>query len=95
MTKAEKMIETIEKEGGANKGKNELLKYLGGGRLTARQACLARCYDCMAFGADGRQDCGIETCALYPFMPYSTKPQAKMKRKGNTGVALFGRVAAS
>lgn len=91
MTNAERIIEAIEKNGGTNRGRGELLKYLNGGRLSARQAAVAKCYDCMAYGADGRQDCGIETCALYPLMPYSSKPQAKKPFTGKSKDALFGR----
>ena len=52
------------------KGRKEYLKYKNGGRLTHRQAILARCYDCMGNYIDGRMDCQIPECPLYPFMPY-------------------------
>ena len=52
------------------KGKNELIKHLTGKRLTRGQAILAKCYDCMGGFNDGKQDCEITECSLYPFMPY-------------------------
>lgn len=41
-----------------------------GGRLTQRQAILAKCADCMNNYVDGREDCRITACPLYPWMPY-------------------------
>jgi hypothetical protein len=53
-----------------SRGKTNLLRHLGGKRLTQRQAILAKCCDCMGYWVDGRVDCRIPTCALYRFMPY-------------------------
>ena len=55
------------------RGRKELLKHLSGGRLTQRQAILAKCYDCMGYFTDGKEDCGIPECSLYPFMAYRPK----------------------
>ncbi len=74
MTEASKLIEKV---GGFARGRNEILKHLAGERVTQRQAIIAKCYDCMGFYADGRVDCGIETCALYSYSPYGSKPAAK------------------
>lgn len=52
------------------KGRKELRKYLAGSRLTQRQAILAKCYECSNGYADGKTDCGIKECPLYPSMPY-------------------------
>lgn len=79
MSKASDRIEYIEKVGASAKGRVELINYLSNGRVTARQAILAKCYDCTAYYADGRVDCKVETCPLYPYMPYSSKPAAKRK----------------
>lgn len=54
----------------ASRGKTALVKYLSGGRLTQRQAILAKCCDCMGYHRDGRIDCRVPACPLYPFMPY-------------------------
>lgn len=69
--------EEVEKNGALARGKKELLDHLNGEKLTARQAGLGRCYDCMCYFADGRIDCKVEHCSLYPFMPYSSKPREK------------------
>jgi hypothetical protein len=69
--------EEVEKNGALAKGKAELLSHLNKISLTARQAILAKCYDCMGYFADGRVDCQLTTCSLYPFMQYSSAPRIK------------------
>ena len=52
-------------------GKKEYLAFLDGKRLTMKESILANCYMCMGYYADGKIDCRIFRCALYPFMPYN------------------------
>ncbi len=52
------------------KGKASYIKYLEGGRITAIPAIQCKCYDCMGYYADGRRDCKMPDCSLYPWMPY-------------------------
>lgn len=52
------------------RGASELKKHLSGSRLTARQAIKACCYECMGGYSDGKMDCNIPECPLYPFFPY-------------------------
>lgn len=54
-------------------GLTALRKHLAGKRLTQRQAILAKCCNCMGYYRDGRKDCGMRSCALYPFMPYRSR----------------------
>jgi hypothetical protein len=54
-------------------GKKELERYLGGKKITHRQAVLAKCYECMCGYLDGKLDCGIKDCPNYRFMPYRGK----------------------
>ncbi|MBW2645073.1 MAG: hypothetical protein JRE23_02640 [Deltaproteobacteria bacterium] len=63
--------EDVEKYGLTAQGKRELLKYLAGGKLTRKETMLAACYECMNGYADGKVDCGIESCPMYPYMPFS------------------------
>ena len=35
-----------------------------------KYAILAKCYDCMGGYADGRRNCGVNSCPLYKWMPY-------------------------
>ncbi len=71
MTKSEQMLQDIETNGVAGKGKKEMVRHLEGERLTTRQMIIAKCYDCMGYYSDGRgQDCEIPECSLYPLMPY-------------------------
>lgn len=65
-----KRIEEVDK-GMMARGKNELLSHLSGEDLTARQAILAKCYDCLGYMVDGKEDCKMPLCPLYPFMPYN------------------------
>lgn len=63
-------IAVIEKDGLRAKGKTESLRHLVGERLTHKQAIYAKCYDCMGYFIDGRVDCQLFECSLYPFMVY-------------------------
>lgn len=51
-------------------GKRYLLAHMTGKKLTARQAVLAKCTECMNGWHDGRVDCRIPDCPLYPWQPY-------------------------
>jgi len=55
------------------RGGKELKKYLSGERLTRHQALLANCFECCGGYIDGKYDCGIQSCACHPFMPYRGK----------------------
>jgi hypothetical protein len=71
MSKRDEMLQDVEKNGIAGRGKKELIKHLSGERLTSRQMIIAKCYDCMGFYSDGRgADCEMPDCSLYPVMPY-------------------------
>ena len=76
-----KRINDIKRNGKNARGKKELLKHLEGGRLTLKQATLAKCYDCTGYFADGRQDCKMPSCCLYQFMIFN---QDKSKRTSRT-----------
>jgi len=64
------------------KGLTQLKRFLEGQRITRGQALKAKCYDCMGGYADGAIDCGVESCPLYPYMPYG-KSQKKAKFNGS------------
>ena len=51
-------------------GRKEFERHRSGGRLTQRQAIIARCFDCCGGYVDGKVDCKLTECPLYPFMPY-------------------------
>jgi hypothetical protein len=51
-------------------GVNELIAHENGEKLGRKDAMLAKCAECMAQFADGRFDCEIPKCPLYPWMPY-------------------------
>jgi len=70
----------IAKHGLTSGGMTVYLKYLSGKRLTNKQAIMAKCFDCCGYYADGRQDCGIKVCPLYPLMPYGEA--VKQARQG-------------
>lgn len=70
-------VKSIRQYGKTARGQKELLKHLSGERLTLKQAVHAKCYDCAGFYADGKNDCRLSGCSLYPFMAYN---ENKIKR---------------
>lgn len=71
----------IEKLDGKPKsgGMTNLQKHLKGERLTARQAIIAKCCDCMGYYIDGREDCEQIACPLYGYMPYNANRKAYIR----------------
>jgi len=51
-------------------GKTQLMRHLDGKTLTRSQAIYAKCCDCMGYYFDGRGDCKMKHCPLYPFIRY-------------------------
>jgi len=74
-----KLISDIEKHGKTARGRQELLKHLDGGRLTLKQSVLAHCYSCMGYYSDGKQDCRLSKCPLWPFMAYNANRQKQRR----------------
>jgi hypothetical protein len=76
MNKGEKMknstvkYDEIKKLGMSAKGRMELIRHLDGKKMPASRAILAKCYDCMGYFADGKSDCEMPDCSLYPWMAY-------------------------
>ncbi len=52
------------------KSRAEFKEHLDGKRLTNKKRIYAKCYDCMGGYADGKNDCEVPKCSLYPLMPY-------------------------
>ena len=86
-------ILTIRKYGKTAKGKKELLKHLSGGKLTFKQAIFAKCYDCMNYFSDGKIDCKIPSCPLYPFMAYKENREKISTKTHKTGENVQTRAA--
>jgi len=55
------------------KGRAEYEKFKKGKSLTRHQSIIAKCYECMCHYADGRVDCEVVGCPLYPYHPYGGK----------------------
>ena len=55
-----------------SKGGRDLLKYRNKEikKLTPQRAIFSKCYECTNEYLDGRYDCEIPECPLYPYMPY-------------------------
>lgn len=64
-------IKSIMKYGKKAKGQAALIKYLKGDVLTAKNAIIAKCYECMNYYADGVHNCKLTTCPLFLFNPYN------------------------
>ena len=74
-------LEWIKQYGKTAQGKTEYLEYLGSGKkLSPARAIKATCYQCMNSYVDGKNDCGIPDCPLYPFMPYR-RDKVSVKRE--------------
>ena len=54
-------------------GRTHYLQFLNGKKLTHKGSILAKCYECEGGYSDGRYDCELPACPLYPFMPYRDK----------------------
>lgn len=63
------------------RGLKELKDHLAGKRLSMKQAVLAKCCDCMGEYEDGRVDCNIPACPLYPWMPYKNKTEDRASKR--------------
>jgi hypothetical protein len=62
------------------RGVKELAKYEVGEKLTLKQSVLAKCAECCCKYADGKVDCGISECPLYPFMVYGGVYRSRGKK---------------
>ena len=62
------------------RGVLELRNFGQGKKLSLKQSILAKCCDCMGNYADGKIDCEIPDCPLYPFMPYGVAWAGRTKR---------------
>ena len=68
------------KKGLQSQGRTAYLKYLETGNISLKNAVLAKCYECMGYFADGRKDCEMPDCPLYPYMLYGEKWKNRKKR---------------
>jgi hypothetical protein len=68
MNDNELLIEEIEKNGIGSGGKNALLRYLKRESIHRSAAIKAKCFECCGYYGDGRVNCNIPTCPLYPFI---------------------------
>jgi hypothetical protein len=57
---------------GGFKGRRELADYRAGKKLSRAKAMKAKCYECNG-GDEGRHDCGVDTCPMYPYRLYPEK----------------------
>ncbi len=58
----------------SGKGSKELRKYKETHEPLSRSiAIICKCCECMSDYVDGREDCNIIDCPLYPYMPYRKK----------------------
>ena len=62
------------------RGCKELKAHQLGKKLSLKQAILAKCADCLCNYADGKIDCKIPECPLYPFMPYGVAWQGRERK---------------
>ena len=66
------MILADVKECPESVGRAKMVKHLQGKeRLTQKEAIQAFCFECLGGFKDGRNDCEVKDCPLYPFMQYN------------------------
>ncbi|MBS3784930.1 MAG: hypothetical protein KGY78_10860 [Anaerolineae bacterium] len=51
-------------------GRSPYHNYVKGREIGRTEAMRAKCYDCMNGFADGKQDCKVISCPLYPWQPF-------------------------
>lgn len=66
-------------------GSAALKKHLEGRRLTRSQAIQAKCAECCGDFSDGRFDCEIPACPLYPWQPYRKTGVNETQGEGDDG----------
>ncbi len=71
--------EYVENHGGGFRGKKELLKHLNDEKVTKGEAIIAKCYECNGYYIDGKADCKMPDCPLYPYMIYREGGPRKVK----------------
>lgn len=78
-TPAEKKIAEIRQYGVRAQGREELIAFLQGKRVTPIGLIKAECYDCMGYYSDGVDSCENPLCPLYSRQPYRkhTPPEKK------------------
>jgi len=59
-----------------SRGRTAMQRWVRGKRLCASDAIRARCFDCMGGFCDGRLDCRVPMCPLYPWQPYGKRDRA-------------------
>ena len=76
----------VEKTGGFRGGAEmkEHLKAAEEGKdskLSRKEAMEAKCFDCLGWYDDGRQDCLMPKCPMYRYMPYRDKKPEPLHKK--------------
>lgn len=51
-------------------GRGQYARYVSGEPISPREAMKAMCYSCMGGFSDGKADCGVVVCPLYPWQPF-------------------------
>jgi len=76
--------EYYKEEGKTAKGRKDLLNFFEGKRLTMGQTLYAMCYQCMGGYDEKKEDCGIHTCPLHPYMPFNRKKLNRIPNRSAT-----------
>ena len=67
------ILASIISNGVLAQGKRQLKEHLHGKKQTRKNAMLAKCYECMGYYADGKSDCEMQECPMYPYNPYAER----------------------
>jgi len=61
------------KSSSKSSGQRHMLAHAEGRTITLGQAVKAKCFECCGGYPDGRLDCRIPGCPIYPWMPYRAR----------------------
>jgi hypothetical protein len=74
-------ILNIRKHGKTAKGQKEILKHLTGQKLTFKQAIYAKCYECLGYMADGKQDCKMQRVPFIRSCPTMKTGKSELQKR--------------
>jgi hypothetical protein len=69
-----------------SRGRTLLAKHWRNETLTRGEGIAAKCCDCMGYYPDGRIDCRVPACPLYPWMPYRAGIDSEGASGGPSGL---------
>lgn len=70
-------LANIKKFGNKAIGQRAYIRYLEGKRLSILDSVKSKCYDCSSYFCSGLMSCNVDSCHLFPWMPYNEDRKKK------------------